>query len=83
MQTCTDRPAPASLESIAVDDSALSARVMGEFWEMPGLTLTLPQASRMFSLEPTACQRVLGALVRSGHLITNGRAYARADASCV
>jgi hypothetical protein len=54
----------------------LSARVRAEFREMPGLKLTLPQASRLFSIEPTRCARVLGALVDAGHLSTNGKAYA-------
>jgi hypothetical protein len=43
---------------------------------MPGLTLTLSQASRLFSIEPTRCERVLGALVNAGHLTTDGRAFA-------
>ena len=43
---------------------------------MPGLTLTLPQASRLFSIEQTRCERVLGALVDAGCLTTNGKAFA-------
>ena len=39
---------------------------------MPGLKLTLPQASRLFSIEPIRCERVLGALVHAGHLATDG-----------
>ena len=58
------------------EEHDLCARVRAEFREMPGLTLTLPQASRLFSIEPTRCERVLGALVDAGHLSTSGKAYA-------
>ena len=54
----------------------LCTRVKAEFREMPGLTLTLSQASRLFSIEPTRCERVLGALVNAGHLTTDGKAFA-------
>ena len=57
----------------------LQTRVSAEFREMPGLKLTLPQAARLFSIEPTRCERVLGALVDRGVLATDGRAFARAD----
>ena len=58
------------------EEQDLCTRVQAEFREMPGLTLTLPQASRLFSIEPTRCQRVLGALVHAGHLATDGKAFA-------
>jgi len=54
----------------------LRTRVQAEFREMPGLQLTLPQASRLFSIETTRCERVLGALVHAGHLSTDGKAFA-------
>ena len=54
----------------------LCTRIQSEFREMPGLTLTLPQASRLFSIEPARCERVLGALVDAGHLATDGKAFA-------
>ena len=41
----------------------LVVRIRGEFIEMPGLTLTLPQASRLFGLEAATCRDVIGALV--------------------
>jgi hypothetical protein len=53
-------------------------RVRAEFLEMPGLTLTLPQAARLFSLTPARCEQVLRALVGAGQLVTDGRAFARA-----
>jgi hypothetical protein len=38
-------------------------RIRGEFLEMPGLRLTEQQARRMWCLDETACEAVLGALV--------------------
>ena len=58
------------------EEHDLCTRVQAEFREMPGLKLTLPQASRLFSIEPTRCERVLGALVHAGHLATDGNAFA-------
>ena len=46
----------------------LVARVRGEFQEMPGLSLTLAQAARLFALNPTDCQQVLGLLLSDGFL---------------
>lgn len=54
----------------------LCARVQAEFREMRGLKLTLPQAARLFSIEPARCARVLDALVRAGQLKTDGIAFA-------
>ena len=56
----------------------LCARIHAEYREMPGLTLTLPQAARLFSLDRADCEGVLQALVEEGHLTTNGRAFASA-----
>jgi hypothetical protein len=63
------------------EERELLFRVLAEFHEMPGLTLTLPQAARLFSLESTRCERVLGDLVRTGKLATDGRVFRRANAS--
>ena len=38
-------------------------RIRGEFLEMPGLRLTEQEARRMWRLDETACEAVLGALV--------------------
>ena len=62
------------------DDSRLYTRILAEFREMPGLTLTLPQAARLFSVEPSRCKRLLDALVAARHLATDGRTYARTRA---
>lgn len=56
----------------------LLERVSAEFAEMPGLTLTLPQAMRLFALRQDICQRVMASLVERKVLRETGhRAYAR------
>jgi hypothetical protein len=47
---------------------AVVERVRGEFMEMPGLQLTMPQAARLWGMEPEACQAVINALVESAFL---------------
>jgi hypothetical protein len=64
----------------AMNERTLYVRVQGEFREMPGLTLTVRQAARLFSIEPSQCERVLGALVHDGILATDGLTFARAGA---
>jgi hypothetical protein len=60
------------------DRDDLYVRIEAEFREMPGLALTLPQAARLFSIEPAQCERVFDALVHDGRLATNGRMFALA-----
>ena len=43
-------------------------RVRAEFLEMPGMQLTLAQASRLFGLDAAACQRVIDVLVKASFL---------------
>ena len=38
-------------------------RVEGEYREMPGLSLTLPQAARLWGLDQRTCERVLATLI--------------------
>ena len=52
--------------SLAEDD--LVRRVRGEFREMPGMCVTLTQASRLWTPDQEACTRVLGALVAARFL---------------
>jgi hypothetical protein len=42
---------------------AVVNRVRSEFIEMPGLRLTLPQAARLWGLDPPSCQTVIDVLV--------------------
>ena len=58
------------------EEQVLCTRVRAEFREMPGLKLTLSQAARLFHIEATTCERILGALVRAGDLALEGNAFA-------
>jgi hypothetical protein len=55
-------------------------RVKAEFLEMPGLTLTVAQASRLWSFDTGFCTAVLGALEEARFLVRNRHsAFARAE----
>ena len=58
-----------------VEERLLRVRIHGEYQEMPGLSLTLPQAARFFNVELTECARVLNTLVTEGALWTNGSRF--------
>ena len=47
---------------------ALVERIKAEFNEMPGLRLTVPQATRLWGMERTLCLTVVEALVRTSFL---------------
>jgi len=55
----------------------LRGRIRAEYVDMPGLTLTLMQASRLFDSEPASCAEALEVLVRDGFLACRGRHYLR------
>jgi hypothetical protein len=60
--------------------SSISERVRGEFREMPGLTLTVAQARRLWSLDSSTCSEVLTELVETGFLCRKADgAYGRAS----
>jgi hypothetical protein len=46
----------------------LDAMIVGTYREMPGLSLHLTQAARLFGASAQECQIVLDDLVRLGHL---------------
>lgn len=46
----------------------LRTRIAGEFRDMAGLSLTLPQARRLFDLDSGLCERLLNELVTEGFL---------------
>lgn len=48
--------------------AALLAQIRGEFREMPGLSLTLRQASRLWNLDPLTCDVALRVLVEERFL---------------
>jgi hypothetical protein len=59
----------------------LARRIRAEFHEMPGLSLTLPQAMRLFGLSEKGCADILSALRAEGFLRrTASGGYARATA---
>jgi len=42
--------------------------IVGTYREMPGMSLTLPQAARLFGLRAVTCRVLLDDLVREGRL---------------
>ena len=59
----------------AVQLTDLSARIRGEYREMPGLRLTLSQASKLWNVDRDLCIRALESLAASGFLYRSGGAY--------
>ena len=63
---------------VHVDDvPQLVKRVRGEYLEMPGLTLTVAEAQRLWGMDATQCNRVLAALVDAGFLQSSARGFVR------
>ncbi len=57
-------------------------RIRGEYLEMPGLRLTAAQARRLWRLDESSCEAVLGALVDARFLAkTRDGAFIRQDRS--
>ena len=54
---------------------AIVRRIVGEFQDMPGLVLTLKQASRLLGVDEAACGRILAALTEAGVLRQNANDY--------
>jgi hypothetical protein len=48
--------------------SHLISSIVGAYREMPGLSLHLQQAARLFGIHPSTCQVVLDGLVNDGQL---------------
>jgi hypothetical protein len=51
-----------------MDVEIVAERVRAEFEEMPGMTLTMPQASRLFGLEHEFCRTIVDRLVTTAYL---------------
>jgi len=47
---------------------ALVRRILAEFDDMPGMSLSLQQAGRFLGVDASACARILAALTREGLL---------------
>ena len=56
------------LDSSGPTRSDVVQRIQGEYIEMPGLKLTLPQAARLFGVSAHESQRVLSELIACGFL---------------
>jgi hypothetical protein len=69
MTACATAPRPSRLCPI----------IRAEFDEMPGLNLTLPQAARLWGVEPWLCRDALEMLVKEGVLAKLEGRYVRAD----
>jgi hypothetical protein len=50
------------------DANATLWRIRGEYKEMPGLKLTVPQAARLWHLDQPSIERLLNLLVTNGVL---------------
>ncbi len=46
-----------------MNEDTVARRIRAEFEEMPGLALTMPQASRLFGLDDASCRNVVERLV--------------------
>jgi hypothetical protein len=55
----------------------LANRVRGEFREMPGMRLTLDQATRLWALDHRTCETVLDHLMAAGYLVRDDRGQYR------
>ena len=69
--------------SVAKDESVdarLVDRVLGEYREMPGLSLTIEQARRLWGCDAVTCQRVIDVLIER-HVLrwSRDRRLIRAD----
>jgi len=71
---------PANVRGGSFEDAASLLRIRSEFYEMPGLKLTLAQASRLFQLDASRCEQVLASMVDTGHLVLQGNTFLRSPA---
>ena len=66
-------------QSAAETLAAAVRRAQAEFLEMPGLQLTVAQASKLWHFDPVLCTAVLSRLVEQRFLVeTRNRSFARA-----
>jgi hypothetical protein len=54
---------------------AIVRRIVAEFEDMPGLVLSLKQASRFLGVDQAACARILAALTEAGVLRRSATEY--------
>lgn len=80
------RPARMSLPAGMVDRrdhvrrAALVRRIVAEFDDMPGMSLSLKQAGRFLGVDEKVCARILAGLTQDGQLRRNANLqYVRTD----
>jgi len=61
------QPSPSGVPASPLHASIVR-RIAAEFREMPGLVLTVPQASRFLGVDQAACEPILARLVSQGVL---------------
>jgi hypothetical protein len=78
--TSADAVRPPGLD--AARSERLLQRIRGEFFEMPGLTLTLPQAARLWCVTMPQARAALSVLVGDGFLARDARGVYRRHGGC-
>lgn len=73
--------APAIARQSAAAPEDLLQTIAGEYREMPGMRLTLPQFGRLWNLNPSQCEEVVRDLIARGDLSEDddGRIGGRCD----
>jgi len=64
--------APPDAPRRIIDYARVLDIVRGEYLEMPGLSLSKPQAQRLWALDTTTCNALLNSLERAGFLRRTG-----------
>jgi hypothetical protein len=73
---------PRSQSSINLTEPMLQ-RICAEYFEMPGLQLTVEQAQRLWGLDKEMCERALEFLIETRFLVRTSRnLYARLTDGC-
>jgi hypothetical protein len=75
---CDEHPVIGAAEQGESDTprlESLVARVRGEYFEMPGLRLTLAQACRLWQVDVSTCEMLLDRLVRAGFLCKTDKGF--------
>jgi hypothetical protein len=72
-QTAGTLPADTAQASVTVEPAVLARRIQSEYVEMPGLTLTGPQAARLWNLNVHQAEGLLAELVERGFLMRDRR----------
>jgi hypothetical protein len=60
-----------------VELTSIVRKVRLEYEEMPGLVLTIPQAARLWRLDPNVAQHVMSALVDADYLCLGRSGFIR------